>query len=240
MGYWMKLYTDILDDEKVMCDLSDTGQLGMFFIFLVAKKLDNPVVGTIQSICFQTRKPTEFWNKALPELVSTGILLEKNGTYTVKNFEKRQIPIDPTERSRQSRKNKNNATQMQRNCNVSDDLRHGEKRREEKEREVEVENTTPSAFSDLSVAFVNTSGLPELSGGVKKYTESINKMVKLGVTPNDLETAIKELREKNYDITGPGSCVNPAIIVMGKRKGAKGVYKGKEFNPLEVIGDRAH
>ena len=97
-----------------------------------------------------------------------------------------------------------------------------------------------TAFSDLSVAFVNTSGLPELSGGVRKYTESLNKMVELGVTPQDLETAIRELREKNYNIISPGSCINAALNVMGKRKGAKGVYKGKEFIPSEVINDRAN
>lgn len=135
MGYWLKLYTEILDDPKVMMDMSDTGQNGMFFIFLIAKKIDNPCVGTIRDLIFHSRKSKEFWQNALVELIETGIVSESNGIYTVVNFEKRQEPIDGTERSKRSRQ-KTNAESM-RSCNDSatNTQRNVTERREEKSRE---------------------------------------------------------------------------------------------------------
>ena len=164
MGYWLKLYTDILDDEKVICNLSDTGQLGMFFIFLVAKKLDSANVGSKSTISFHSRKPADFWDKALPELQRAGIVIEQDGSFIVVNFDKRQEKIESTERSRQSRKKANadtfcndNATQVQRDCNDIDVNRYGEKskskskRRDREEIEVEKEcEIAPNFYSEFS------------------------------------------------------------------------------------------
>ncbi len=145
--------------KKVMCGLSDAGQLGIFFVFLVAKKLDSPTVGSMQSISFHSRKPVIFGIRLCQKLVTSGILIKENVNYIVKNFEKRQEPVDATERSRQSRKNKNDATQMQRKCNDVATIRHGEKEEEkeietETETEIETEKEEDPSFSPHFLKFL--------------------------------------------------------------------------------------
>ena len=103
----------------------------------------------------------------------------------------------------------------------NDTLSNEEKRREEKsnESEEEVEDAEPQQpFAELSVAFVNETQIPELTGGTQKWVEAINEMVKAGITVNDLVTGIRELRSKpKYKIAGPWSVINAAVIAMSSR-----------------------
>jgi len=110
-GYWLKLYTEILEDPKYY-RMSDTGKLGMYELFLLAKKSVNGdgELPTVEDIAFYTRRAEEWWNSALTELEKYHIV-EKNaeGMFYVRNFKTRQAPIEATERARQNRaiKNKN-------------------------------------------------------------------------------------------------------------------------------------
>src|SRR3990167_4093437 len=62
------------------------------------------------------------------------------------------------------------------------------KLREVKLREVEVNDDSPQLFSQMSAAFVTETKIPELTGGVERWVEAINQMVKAGVTVDDMVT----------------------------------------------------
>jgi hypothetical protein len=84
--------------------------------------------------------------------------------------------------------------------------------------EGKVDDDDAPVLSDLSVAFVNSTGIPELTGGVKAWTEALDEMERAGVEPCDIEQAVKDMREKNYSIVRLRSIVNPAIASMSKRR----------------------
>lgn len=94
-----------------------------------------------------------------------------------------------------------------------------EEEKEDEKEEVEVEAfTTSSPASVLSAAFVTETGIPELTGGPQKWIEAAADMVKAGVEPADIITAVNEIRDKGYQIVSLRSIVNPAINAMSKRK----------------------
>ncbi len=112
MGYWIKVYTDILDDPKYY-KLSEKAKLGMYELMLVAKKLENgKLTGelpSIEDIAFYTRKPVEEWEAILPELQAIGFVENTDEHLVIKNYVKRQSFIPSTERSRQYRKKRNDS-----------------------------------------------------------------------------------------------------------------------------------
>lgn len=110
MGYWLKLYTDILDDPKYF-RLSDNAKIGMYELFLLTKKLERKEstgeLPNIEDIAFHTRRDMEFWNGVLPELEKAGIIDHEDDNFIVRKFSERQAAIPPDERMRQYRKRKN-------------------------------------------------------------------------------------------------------------------------------------
>ena len=104
------------------------------------------------------------------------------------------------------------------------------KEEEEDEDKEEEEDTTQ--YRKLSVAFVNRSKVPELSGGVKRWNEGLQKLVSAGVEVQDVESAVDILREKDFTINSISSIVNTAISEMAKRKSGKNGHKPKSSNPL--------
>jgi len=107
MGYWIKSYTDILDDPKYF-KLSTNAQLAMHECFLIAKKLEKDeltgILPSLEDIAFYTRKSLEFWEGAIKELIDVGIIIEKDNGYLIKNYIKRQTAIPDNERMKQYRK----------------------------------------------------------------------------------------------------------------------------------------
>jgi hypothetical protein len=98
--------------------------------------------------------------------------------------------------------------------------------------EVEVNDDDDSITGDLaplSIAFVNATQIPELTGGVDKWFKALEEMHKAGVIPSDVTQAVTEMRNRNYSIVGPRSIVNPSITVMSKRMGSKGNQDPKRF-----------
>ena len=71
--------------------------------------------------------------------------------------------------------------------------------------------------AELSAAFVNATQIPELTGGPQRWFDALKKMGDAGVTPEDVECAVDELRDKNYNIVSLSSVVNASISVMSKR-----------------------
>jgi len=72
MGYWLKLYTDILEDRKYFA-LSEKAKLGMFEALLVCKRLEigelTGCLPSVDDIAFHTRKTVAEWEEILPELL---------------------------------------------------------------------------------------------------------------------------------------------------------------------------
>jgi len=106
MGYWLKSYTDILDDPKYF-RLSTNAQLAMHECFLIAKKLEGVemtgLLPGLEEIAFHSRKPIEFWTDTMKELIDIGIVIENQPGYLIKNYVKRQKPISSTIRAKMSK-----------------------------------------------------------------------------------------------------------------------------------------
>lgn len=98
-GYWLKLYTEIIDDPKYY-RLSDQAKLGMYELMLVAKKTGNDgSLPSIEDICFYTRRDESWWVAVFEELkhinfVSTG----DDGGDKIRKFGERQAAIKDNER----------------------------------------------------------------------------------------------------------------------------------------------
>jgi len=73
--------------------------------------------------------------------------------------------------------------------------------------------------NELSVAFEKASKI--LAHSPQKWTKAMDAMVKQGITPEDIKTAVEELQDKGYNIVGIWSIQNAAISCMAKRKSGK-------------------
>jgi predicted transcriptional regulator len=75
-----------------------------------------------------------------------------------------------------------------------------------------------TTLGELSSAFVKATHIPELTGGPQAWIDALDEMNKAGVEPQDISSAVYELRSKNYSIASLRSIVRPAIMAMSKRK----------------------
>jgi hypothetical protein len=127
MGYWLKSYTDILDDPKYH-RMTERGQLAMHEIFLVAKMIESDeltgLLPCIEDIAFYSRKPIEYWQDAMPELLKSGIVIEDGNGFFIVNYVKRQQAIPVEERMKQYRKRKNDQS-MEPNENETGEQQDG-------------------------------------------------------------------------------------------------------------------
>lgn len=242
MGYWLKSYTDILDDPKYF-KLSSNAQLAMHECFLIAKKLETDeltgLLPSLEEIAFHSRKPIEFWTGAMKELIEVGIIVEKQPGYLIKNYVKRQQAIPDDERKRQWRK-KVNDQRMNMNlpcrsddrteCSDDGTNRDGEKRRvrEEKSRErdreeVEVEKSTKNNDDNrlkelLLSAFASETGITAKN---QSDIDALERLITVQATKNDLIGGIRYMQTNGYPIVGIKSVVNPTIVEMSKRTAKK-------------------
>jgi hypothetical protein len=234
MGYWLKSYTDILDDPKYF-RLSTNAQLAMHECFLIAKKLEGVemtgLLPDLEEIAFHSRKPIEFWTEAMKELIDIGIVIENQLGYLIKNYVKRQKPIPQDERMRQYRKKKNNGlmdenddaterSENETNCN-------GEKRREEESKskrreEVDVEdiknNDDNVSIKKLLIdVFSYETSIPINKNMSLDDKISLDSMISAGVNEDDLIGAIEYMNKNGFPIIGMKSILKPAIVEHGKR-----------------------
>jgi len=111
-GYWLKLYTEILDDPKYF-RLSDNAKLGMIELMVVARKVcnieSNGELPSIEDICFYTRRSVQWWEDVNNELIKIDFLVlnKDNDTLIIRKFAERQAPVSDAERMRQYRYKKN-------------------------------------------------------------------------------------------------------------------------------------
>lgn len=220
MGYWLKLYTDVLDDPKYF-KLSDEARLGMYELLLVAKKLENGEltgnIPNIEDVAFHTRRELSWWKSVMPELEQIGFVEKKK----IRNYKKRQEAIPVIERVKQSRRKRNDnamETVELRNCNESVTNRNGEESREEVETEKNKNRVDVECDNDNLLAF---SSLFEELTHIKAKPEQFYKLVNAGATPDHMRQAFAECAEKKFNICKPEGLIQPTLIVLGRKNGRK-------------------
>lgn len=103
--YWIKLYTEILDDPK-MGVLPDRLWRRVIELFLLAGKLCADKSGLLpdtKQLAWLLRLPADELEQDLNELTNTGIIQKTNNGWLVVNFKKRQEKSDVSERVRRYR-----------------------------------------------------------------------------------------------------------------------------------------
>ena len=221
MGYWLKLYTDILDDPKYF-KLSDNAKLGMYEVFLVAKKIETDEttgdLPTIEDIAFHTRRTVEWWNDVMVELVKIIVVEIVEDKQKVRKFVERQAKIPAAERVKQYRKRNNDKTFVNSNDIVT--IRNGEKSREEVEVEknkirvdVEVDGGDNNP-TNLITTFEQHSNLNAGSNADELASDLSSK----GVIEADIIDGIHFLENNpNYKLLNFKSICGSAIIAMKNR-----------------------
>ena len=102
-GYWLKLYTEIIEDPKYH-RLSDQAKLGMIELMVLAKKYDKDGdLPCLDDICFHTRREKEWWIPVIEELQGITYLVVNGSCERIRKFAERQAPVDATERQRMYR-----------------------------------------------------------------------------------------------------------------------------------------
>jgi len=146
-GYWLKLYTEILEDPKYH-RLSDNAKLGMIELMLVAKKTG--VCGeipNIEDVAFYTRRSVEWWQPVFEELSKIEYLVTNGSETIIRKFAERQSAVDDSIRMKKYRELKHKNEFAQRECNEPVTNRNGDSETEtDKSREEKI-NSAPVNFS---------------------------------------------------------------------------------------------
>ena len=112
-GYWLKLYTEILDDPKYF-RLSDNAKLGMIELMIVAKRVDlDGEIPSIEDVAFYTRRSIDWWIPVFEELSKIQYLVTNGGETIIRKFAERQAAVSDSERQKQYRA----VTHKKQNCN---------------------------------------------------------------------------------------------------------------------------
>lgn len=105
MGYWIKFYTEILDDPK-MALLDDHTWRRISELFLLAGKIDKDgFLPETKDIAWLLRSTdVESVQCDLEKIMALGIIEKVDGGWLVKRFARRQGPASPAERKAEQRK----------------------------------------------------------------------------------------------------------------------------------------
>jgi len=249
MGYWLKLYTDILEDRKYF-ELSEKAKLGMFEALLVCKRLENGeltgCLPSIDDIAFHTRKTVDEWKDILPELVNIGFIEIVEDKNIVKNYVKRQSAIPDSERSKQYRKRRNDGvmdgvTIESQNNHESVTERDGEYRIQNTD--YRIQSTDLSLIDPLIKHFSDKSKLDipdkkqfEFQAG---WFEPMKTLIKL--VNSDIDRAKKIINlsvdeaDGKFSVSSPKSLLKTFKSEDARMKRQSNKSAGKEFIPEEVV-----
>jgi len=180
---------------------------------------------SMQEMTWTCRVSEDRMIEDLQALADLTIVHETLEGWVVTHFKDRQDAATDAERVREHRKRKDTRTS---NVPVTKRYAPGNDHVRELESELKIESEKSNdntCLSPLSVAFCNATSIPELTGGPQRWFDALSDLGKAGVVPIDIETAVKEMRDKNYSIVTLRSIVNPAISAMSKRKNGKATNK---------------
>lgn len=92
---WVRVYADILDDEKIAKMSAKTFKFFIFLLVLCSEEGSNGQVLTpVHSIYWRFRITKAAYNKAIKELTDLNIISLENNKITIKNWSKRQYKSD--------------------------------------------------------------------------------------------------------------------------------------------------
>ena len=83
----------------------------------------------------------------------------------------------------------------------------------------DTDEAAPTLYDQLDKTFIDVSGIPKLPKDKIKNDNAIKEMIDIGVTPDILEQAILDMREKKKTIVGLWSLPGPCTVVIGERTG---------------------
>lgn len=172
---WLRLYTDILDDEKIV-KLSDTQYRIFTYLMLMAREKDQNGSFTYDplAISWRLRRPKNQIENAVKKLNELGIITIENNILTFINWSKRQYKSDDVN------------ARVKRYRQKSETLQPTlESRAEQKQNRAEAEqrkNETPASFK-------KEESFPEESEPSEREKKKIDFM-------SNLESAISETRSR--------------------------------------------
>lgn len=150
-GYWLKLYTEILEDPKYY-RLTDSAKLGMIELMLVAKKVGlEGEIPSIEDVAFYTRRTVEWWMPVFEELSKIEYLVINGSEMIIRKFAERQAAVDGAERIKHFRelKHKNEFPSRDGNEPVTNRYGDSDTETEKKQNRVDTDLTSaPANFSD--------------------------------------------------------------------------------------------
>jgi hypothetical protein len=208
MRYWIKLYTEIIDDPKIG-RLSDNAKLMFYELLAIAGKHDNDgELPSIEDICWATRRSQEWVQSAMDELIEGGLLSANGKLSVVVNFSKRQAPIDDATRARVSRYKKLQESVESRHEDVTkrDVERKKERKNTDKKEKIEI-NKIPEKANSLMGVFLQKTGyqnptdedwqamieLSERDVGTPAHLRSAIGMLPCGTPPVKVVAEIKKM-----------------------------------------------
>ena len=254
--YWIKLYTEIIDDPK-MALLPDRLWRRVIEMFLLAKKANKGgELPDTKSLAWLLRiNDIEQLEQDLQEIQKIGIIERLGNGWFVTNFAKRQDAVPDAERKRQSRQqtmHKEYNKFMSRNVTCTDDIpvticdgeAEAEKETEaevEKESEAEVEaeysrsassaaaKNTFSAF-DTAIAISKSQEYPEMVFVEEIYT-AVTEMATIPPTIRaPASEIILSLRSRYPD---KQALIDYLRLYFERWKGQRG-KNGKNYSPLSL------
>jgi hypothetical protein len=118
---WLKLYVEMLDDPKVGMMADWTFRRFIQFLLVARERNQNGLLGPVSELAWRLRSSEDDMLNALRTMSETGIVAETPDGWKVVNFEKRQMALSPTERSREFQKRKRNDCKTERFTNENED-----------------------------------------------------------------------------------------------------------------------
>lgn len=243
--YWIKLYHELLDDPKIG-RLTDSQFRLTINLFLLAGDCDQDgYLPSIDDIRWRLRDPDHF-DDDLQALKALGILEDEDGVLLVSKFADRQGAMTAEDRSRRCHERARrsdyytHASDPRSARNAHDSCIDVDKDEDvdkdtDKELDADADGSHPEISSivnphdELIECFIDQSGIPINTGGQHKWSLALSRLRSVGVTPDDLITALSECRQKNLVIASLASIVNPAIIAMFRHTGSR----ASPSNPAE-------
>lgn len=226
---WVKLYIEILDDIKIN-RLTDNQKWRFIQLILFAAECDadgalvtGDSIVTLDDVCFRLRCDKKELEKDIKKLIELGLITLEDDIMVITKFSDRQGPTQEEKRKQWRERQRKRRERVQKESPEG----HGgvTPLEEEEDKEVEVdidtegeeESNPDGIYSELSIAFVNKTNIPELTGGPQKWYDSLIRMGEAGVEAQDIEKAIDILRDRDYSIVRLASVENTAIGEMSKR-----------------------
>ena len=213
-GYWLKLYTEILDDPKYY-RLSDDAKLGMYELMLVAKKVgQDGHLPSIDDIVFYTRRSSSWWIPVIDELKSIEFITVSESGDKIRKFEERQRALTDAEKQQRYREelHKKEFSRYQDVTDMSPKVTESKSKSTEKEIDVDADSGggLVSTFLELYPGLK-----PRISSDWQDGYEELNKN---HITPEIMRRAASELAQKGMKVISPGSLLRPCLMVMQREK----------------------